>query len=98
MFNPYMMYSYSAKEMQTACDDKILVDLSLLEKLDKYSEVDEFVNRVFGQVDKFKIFDYPNEIKVQVIRKENYVEVNAIQKNKEIFGHGWRLLVDEVEE
>ena len=63
-FNQYSMYSYAAADFKSACDDKILVDLQRLDKLNEYDEVIDFVNKVFGEVESYKTFDYPNNILV----------------------------------
>ena len=88
-FNQYSMYSYAAADFKTACDDKILVDLQRLDKLNEFDEVIDFVNKVFGEVDSYKIFNYPNDIVVAISRKENEIVVGAKQNGKQIYGQGW---------
>ncbi len=34
-FNQYSMYSYAAADFKSACNDKILVDLQRLDKIDE---------------------------------------------------------------
>ena len=72
-FNQYSMYSYAAADFKSACDDKILVDLQRLDKLNEYDEVIDFVNKVFGEVERYKTFDYPNNILVAVSKEENKI-------------------------
>jgi hypothetical protein len=94
-FNQYTMYSYAASEFKTACDDKILVDLKRLDNLTEFDEVVDFVNKVFGEVDRYKTFNYPNDIIVAISREENKIVVGAKQNGKQIFGQGWTLMSNE---
>ena len=45
--------------------------------------------KVFGEVDSYKIFNYPNDIVVAISRKENEIVVGAKQNGKQIYGQGW---------
>ena len=94
-FNQYSMYSYAAADFKSACDDKILVDLQRLDKLNEYDEVIDFVNKVFGEVESYKTFDYPNNILVAVSKEENKIIVGAKQDGKQIFGQSWQLVKSE---
>ena len=57
--------------------------------LNEFDEVIDFVNKVFGEVENYKTFNYPNDIEVAISRKENEIVVGAKQDGKQIFGQGW---------
>ena len=97
-FNQYNLYSYSAGDMQSACDDKILVDLQRLKNIKEYREVDEFVTKVFGEVRDQKFIDYPNDIKVIIMKQENKIAVGALQGVRQIFGLSWKLVANKDED
>lgn len=88
-FNQYNLYCYAAGNIKTACDDKILVDLHKLEQLKKYSEIANFVETNFGTVNERRTFEYPNDIKVLVIKEEKAILVYASQGEKRLFGKCW---------
>ena len=95
--NQYNLYSFSAGQMQGSCDDKVLVDLQRLKSMKEYDEVKEYVDRTFGAFDgEQKIMDYPNDVKVILIQRENYIGVGGIKGEEQIFGLQWTLnAIDE---
>ena len=95
MFNQYLAYTAQAREMSTACDDKILVDLSKLENMKYYDDIDEYVTQIFGEVEHSKQFEYPNDIIVLVEREPNSIIVGAVQGTKQIFGLKWKMPAEE---
>ncbi len=95
-FNQYSMYSYAAGNIQHSCDDRVLVDLQRLNIMNEYDEVREYVDRIFGTFEgEKKILDYPNNVKVILLQRENYIGVAGIQNEKQIFGLQWTLQKQE---
>ena len=95
-FNQYSLYSFNAGQVQGSCDDKVLVDLQRLKTMKEYDEVKEYVDRTFGTYEgKQKILDYPNDVKVVLLQKENYIGVAGIKDEKQIFGLQWTLKMPE---
>ena len=96
MFNEYLIYTQTANDYINNDSGKIFVDLSRLDKLNEFSEVSEMVEIVFGHVDGFKEFKYPKGLLVAVVREEDFILVNAMQKDKQILGATWELRKKEV--
>ena len=64
--------------------------------MNEYDEVREYVDRIFGTFEgKKKILDYPNNVKVILLQRENYIGVAGIQNEKQIFGLQWTLQKQE---
>lgn len=93
--NRYMMYTYSADNLKNACDDKVLIEIEQLKKLKEYDEVVNFVNLHFGIDTEPQEYEYPNNVKVAVVREENSILVAAKQNETQIFGLKWVLESDE---
>ncbi len=89
MFNEFLIYTQTANDFVSNDSNKIFVDLSRLDKLNDFSDVSEMVEKVFGHIDGFKEFRYPKDLLVAVVREENFILVNAMQKDKQILGATW---------
>jgi hypothetical protein len=64
--------------------------------MNEYDEVREYVDRIFGTFEgEKKILDYPNNVKVILLQRENYIGVAGIQNEKQIFGLQWKLQKQE---
>ncbi len=96
-FNPYSMYAYSAGQMSTAADGKIFVDLQRFKSIHDIDEVNEYIEKTFGQFENQKAFHYPNDVLVFISKSEENVEVIAMQKDKQIYGNRWFVIKDEDE-
>ena len=88
-FNQYNLYSYVAGQMQSATEDKIFVDLQRFKSIHKMDELNDYIDKTFGDFDDEKIFEYPNGVAVYIIKSEADVTVLAAQDGKQIYGNRW---------
>lgn len=88
-FNKYSLYSYTANDFVSACDDKILVDLKKLSSLKKFDEILQFITTNFGEIKESKEIEYPNNIKLLLQVEEDLIVAFATQNQKRIFGTCW---------
>ena len=88
-FNQYNLYSYAAGQMQNATEGKIFVDLQRFKSIHKMDELNDYIDKTFGDFDDEKIFEYPNGVAVYIIKSEADVTVLAAQDGKQIYGNRW---------
>ena len=48
-FNQYNLYSFAAGQATHTCDDKILVDLQRFKSIHDIDELNEYIDKTFGQ-------------------------------------------------
>ena len=94
-FNPYSFYSYQAGNIQSTVDGKIFVDLKKLGNLTELDEVKDFVEKTFNAYEAEQIIDYPNDVKVCIVKEDERIMVGALQKDEQIFGKSWRYVKEE---
>ena len=87
--NQYSLYSYAVNDFKSACDDKILVDLQMMKSLEYFDEVEQFVDKTFGKFNAQKVIDYPNDVKLTLLKYPDIIIVAATQGEKQIFGTCW---------
>ena len=93
--NLYDLYSYAAQDFKGVTDGKILVDLKKLDALEDYNEIVQFITSNFGDFEKDKEVNFPNEVKLLLHKEEDMMLAFATQKGKRIFGKCWSLVKDD---
>ena len=93
--NLYDLYSYAAQDFKGVTDGKILVDLKKLDALEDYNEIVQFITSNFGDFEKDKEVNFPNEVKLLLHKEEDMMLAFATQKRKRIFGKCWSLVKDD---
>ena len=86
-FNQYNLYSYAAGQMQSATDGKIFVDLQRFKSIHKMDELNDYIDKTFGDFDDEKIYRLLGvglyNLCKEEIKKEDIFTYQSIEEKKE---------------